>query len=110
MKNYVQLGDNVTLPAPAAVASGEATLIGGLFGVASTSAAQGEDCAFVRIGVFTLPKAAGAWTPGQKLYWDATAKNVTTTAGSNTLIGAALAAAASGDTSGAVILTGQIAA
>ena len=107
MKNYLQLGDNITLPAPAAIASGAATLIGSIFGVASTDAAQGDDCSFVRIGVFTLPKATGqTWAPGVKLNWDATAKNVTTGAG--TLIGAAAAAAASADTAGAVLLTGQL--
>ena len=110
MKNYIQLGDNLTLPAPAAVASGEATLIGAVFGVASVAGAQGEDVSFVRVGVFALPKAAGAaWAAGQKLYWDAAAKNVTATANAN-LIGAAAAAAASADTSGSVLLTGQIAA
>lgn len=110
MKNYVQLGDNLTLPAPYAVSSGDGVLIGTIFGVASTTQAQGEECAFVRIGVFTLPKAAGAsWTPGQKLYWDATAKNVTATAGANTPIGAAASAQASADTSGNVLLTGQVA-
>ena len=110
MKNYLQLGDNITLPAPYAVASGAGALIGAIFGVASTDAAQGEDVSFVRVGVFTLPKAAGAaWAVGQKLYWDNTAKNVTATVGSNTPIGAAAAAAQSADTSGNVLLTGQVA-
>jgi len=110
MKNYVQLGDNLTLPAPYAVASGGPALIGPIVGVASTDAAQGEDCAFVRVGVFNLPKAAGqAWTAGAKLYFDAAAKNFTTTAG-GVLAGAAASNAASADTSGAVLLTGQIAA
>lgn len=110
MKNYIQLGDNLTLPAPAAIASGAATLIGAIFGVASADAAQGEDVSFVRVGVFVLPKAAGAaWAVGQKLYWDATAKNVTATVGTNILIGAAAAPAASADLSGSVLLTGQVA-
>jgi len=111
MKNYLQLGDNLTLPAPSAVTSGEAAQIGAIVGVASTNAAQGEDCSFVRVGVFTLPKATGAaWTAGQKLYFDSTAKNVTATAGANALIGAAAAAAGSADATGNVLLTGQIAA
>jgi predicted RecA/RadA family phage recombinase len=110
MKNYLQLGDNLTLPAPRAVASGAGALIGSIFGVASADAASGEDVSFVRVGVFTLPKAIGtAWTAGQKLYWDNTNFNVTTNASGTTLIGAAAAAAASGDTSGSVLLTGQVA-
>ncbi len=109
MKNYLQLGDNLTLPAPRALASGAGALVGTIFGVASTDAAQGEDTSFVRVGVFTLPKAAGAaWTPGQKVYWDNAAFNVTTSASGTTAIGAAAAAAGSADTSGAVLLTGQV--
>lgn len=112
MKNYIQLGDNITLPAPYAVASGGGALIGSIFGVASTDAANAEEISFVRVGVFTLPKPGSqAWTVGVKLYWDNTAKNVTTTSASNTLIGAAAAAVGSGagETSGAVLLTGQVA-
>ena len=111
MKNYLQLGDNLTLPAPYAVASGTPALIGAVFGVASTDAAQGDDCAFVRIGVFVLPKPGSqAWSAGQKLYWDATAKNVTSTAAGNTLIGAAASAVGStaGETTGSVVLSGQL--
>jgi len=113
MKNYVQLGDNITLPAPYAVASGGPALIGAIVGIASTDAAQSEDCSFVRVGVFNpLPKATGAaWVAGAtKLYFDGTAKNFTTTATNNVLAGVAAASAASGDTTGSVLLTGQIAA
>ncbi len=113
MKNYVQLGDNITLPAPYAVASGAPALVGAVVGIASTDAAQGEDVAFVRVGVFNpVPKAAGtAWVAGTtKIYFDATAKAFTATAGSNPLCGVAAAAAASAATTGSVLLTGQIAA
>jgi predicted RecA/RadA family phage recombinase len=110
MKNYVQLGDNLTLPAPYTVVSGAPALIGTIVGVASTDAATGEDCSFVRVGVFNLPKATGqVWTAGAKLYFDAAAKNFTTTVGSNVAAGAAASNAASGDASGAVLLTGQVA-
>lgn len=110
MKNYLQLGDNLTLPAPYNVNSGDGALIGAIFGVASTTELIGADCSFVRIGVFTLAKATGqAWAVGVKLYWDNTAKNVTTTSSANTLIGAAAAAALSADATGNVLLSGQIA-
>ena len=97
MKNFVQPGANLTLPAPYARASGEGALIGSIFGVASVDVANGVDAVFVTEGVFDLAKAASqAWTVGAKVYWDNTAKNCTTTASANTLIGVATAAAASG--------------
>ena len=112
MKNYVQLGDNITLPAPYAIASGAPALVGAVVGIASTDAAQGEDVAFVRVGVFNpVPKVAGAaWVAGTtKIYFDANAKAFTATAG-GVLCGVAAASAASGDSTGSVLLTGQIAA
>lgn len=97
MKNYVQDGENVTLAAPYAVTSGQGALVGSLFGVASTTLANGESGEFVTEGVFDLTKAGSqAWTVGAKIYWDNTAKNCTTTPTSNTLIGVALAAVGSG--------------
>lgn len=111
MKNYIQLGDNITLPAPYDVASGGGALIGSIFGVASTAALSGEDTAFVRVGVFTLPKATGeAWSASAppKIYWDNTNKRCTTTATNNTLIGAGAAGAQAADASGNVLLTGQV--
>ena len=112
MKNYVQLGDNITAPAPYTVASGAPALVGAVVAIASTDAATGEDCSFVRIGVFSpVPKAAGtawvAWTT--KIYFDNTAKNFTTVSASNTYCGVPAAAAASADTTGSVFLPGMIA-
>lgn len=100
MRNYVQPGDTLDLTAPAGgLASGQAHLFGGIFGVAAKSAAQGEKVAVKVEGVFMLPKATGGGlTEGQKAYWDATAKNVTGTAASNTLIGHSVDAASSGAT------------
>lgn len=109
MQNYKFPGENITLPAPAAVASGEAQLIGSIFGVAQADADIGVPVVYVRRGVFTLPKtSAQAWTVGAKLYWDAAAKVVTTTASGNTLIGAAAAAAANPSPVGDVLLDGVI--
>lgn len=106
MKNLIlQEGNNITVAAPADVTSGQGVLVGSLFGVASTTAESGDPVAVVRKGAYRLAKATGqAWTVGLKLYWDNTAKNVTSTATDNTLIGVALAAAASGDTVGDVLL------
>ena len=95
MKNFVQAGSNLTLPAPAAIASGDLVIIGSLIGVAAGSAASGEDFDLVTAGVFDLPKATGAIGLGAAVYGDSTAKKVTTTASGNTLCGTAVKAAAS---------------
>jgi predicted RecA/RadA family phage recombinase len=110
MNNYVKPGDSVEFIAPSGgVVSGTAYLIGALLVVAAVSAAQGEKFSGRLMGVFTLPKATGsAWTEGEKLYWDNTAKNITDTASGNTLVGSAYAAAASGDASGQVRLDGIV--
>ena len=107
--NYVQPGDTITLVAPYQVASGAGLLVGSIFGVALAAAANGAAVEARRVGVFDLDKASGAVTQGQKIYWDNTNKVVTTTSTSNTLIGAATQAAASGDATARVLLTGQIA-
>lgn len=106
MKNFVQKGDTLTLVAPYAVTSGGGLLVGSIFGVAATAAALGASVDADVVGVFDLAKATGAaWTQGQKIYWDDTAKNCTGTVGTNKLIGVATQAAASGDTVGRVRLT-----
>lgn len=95
MKNYVQRGENITVPAPAAVLGGAPVLLGALFGVAAGNADQGGDLDLVTVGVFELPKvAAQAVAIGDKVYFDSTAKLVTKTASGNTPIGVATSAAA----------------
>jgi predicted RecA/RadA family phage recombinase len=97
MKNFIQEGDVLTLAAPYAVASGAGALVGSIFGVSAGTLANGVEGEFQVEGVFELAKAASqAWTVGVKVYWDNTAKNCTTTAMSNTLIGVAVAAVGSG--------------
>ena len=109
MQNFIKPGDTLTFTAPAGgVVSGTPYLIGSILVVAATSAAAGAQFEGMDEGVFTLPKATGAWTEGAILYWDNTAKNVTTVSTSNTKIGYAAAAQASGDTTGAVYLPGGL--
>ena len=108
MKNFVQDGDTLTLTAPAALNAGDGFLVGTIFAVASEAAANGAAVEGATEGVFDLPKATGAITAGAKVYWDNTNKNVTTTATSNTLIGAATLAATSGAATVRVKITGQI--
>lgn len=105
MKNYVQDGKTVTITAmPEAVDSGEFIKVGALYGVAPAAYDNGAEGVLVRSGVFELPKATGAWSQGDALYWDASAKNFTKTVGSNSQIGVAFLAAESGDTTGLVAL------
>lgn len=98
MKNYVQDGRVLSLTAPAALASGEAFLTGAVFAVANHAAAEGAVVNATVEGVFTLPKAVVAISQGAALYWDATAKALTTDDAGNTLVASAAAAALLGDT------------
>lgn len=94
MKNYVQPGEQITVTATAAVASGAGVLVGALFGVACGDAAIGGKLTLATTGVYELPKlATDAMTVGAPVYWDATPGEVTVTAAGNTPIGHAVAAA-----------------
>ena len=110
MKNYIQPGNTVTLTAPYARDSGEGAKVGSIFGVATGTVANGAEGEFNLVGVVELAKAASqAWTQGVAVYWDDTAKNVTTTVGSNLKIGVAVKAVAggAGDVLGTVRLNGS---
>ena len=97
MKNFVQVGDNITIPAPAPVVSGELVIAGSLFGIASTDAETGESVALSTTGVFEMSKvAADDITLGAVAYYDDTTDLVTTTASGNTKIGVAVEAAGNG--------------
>lgn len=103
MKNYVQPGDVITVTAPYAVNSGDGVLVGALFGVACGAAASGAEVEIRTYGVFDLAAlSTDTATQGTKLYWDNANKRLTVTATSNTLVGAALRAKASGDTTARV--------
>lgn len=97
MKNYIQPGHSLELTAPYAVASGAGAMIGSIFGVAKVTLAIGVRGNFQVSGVCDIAKASGAVTEGAKMYWDATAKLVTTVPTSNTLIGCATQAQQSAD-------------
>ncbi len=109
MKNFKQTGEFVTVIAPAALASGVGVLVGSLFGITTNAAASGAEVEVKRTGVFTLAKnSAEAWTVGAKVYWDDTAKVLTITNTSDTLVGVALAVAANPSATGTVLLDGAI--
>lgn len=107
MKNFVQPGEVVGIPAPATVASGAGVLVGSLFGVALTDAASGAEVQIRVTGVVDLPKVGSqAWTVGALIYWNGTA--CTNVASTNKLIGVAVAAVGggAGETTGRVRLNG----
>lgn len=97
MKNFVCDGDRFDVVASGTVAPGDPLLIGDILGIAVNGGVSGDTISYHVANVFSVPKATGAITQGAKLYWDDTAKNLTTTASGNTQVGWAFAAAASGD-------------
>ena len=108
MKNYVQRGDVLTVPAPSGgVIAGAGVLVGAIFGVAATSQDAGADVEIATVGVYELAKAAVAVDLGAPLHWDAVAKKITTVADGNPIIGTATAAAISGAATARVRLLGQ---
>jgi predicted RecA/RadA family phage recombinase len=108
MKNAVQDGRVITVPAPAGgAASGSAIIAGNLFGVAAYAAAEGEPLEIVTQGVFRLPKAGPAvLTPGVRVSWDAVAKLINVPASGRVPIGVATEAAGNGTTTVTVRLDG----
>lgn len=106
MKNFVASGDSVDYTvAGTAIVSGEPRLVGAFFGIAKNSGLVGELVPMQVTGIVTIAKnATQALTFGQAVYWDDTNKNVTTTVGSNKLIGYATQAALAADTTAEIRL------
>ncbi|MBO9422326.1 DUF2190 family protein [Labrenzia sp. R4_2] len=92
MRNYVQAGNAVTVPAPAGgVISGAGVLVDHLFGVAATTAAEADEFELVTVGVFDLTKSGGeVFTLGAPAYWDVATDTVTPVATDNLRIGTAI--------------------
>lgn len=114
MKNFRAHGDILTVTAPYDIVSGAGVLVGDIFGIAQTDAAEGDPVAIKTTGVFEMGKvSAQAWTAGVAVYWDddtGTAGTgdgaATTTSSSNTLIGVAVEAADNPSDTGLVRLNG----
>jgi predicted RecA/RadA family phage recombinase len=106
-RNFIGEGEAVDLIAPYDVTAGSGALVGALFGVALNTYKLNDQGVFGTCGIWELKKtSAQAWTAGQKVYWDNTAKEVTSTAGANVLIGVAVAAAVNPSATGRVRLNG----
>ena len=96
MTNFVKSGDNLTLAAPYDVLSGGGFKVGNVFGVAANDTLSCGDVECNVEGVYDLAKDASVFAQGDLAYWDDSAKKVTSTVGSNLLIGAVEVAAATG--------------
>jgi len=107
-KNFIQPGDTLTVPAPAAVASGGVVIAGAIIGIAQGDAASGKPVDVATGGVWELPKvAAQAYAgAGVVVYWDSTAGLVTSTASGNTKLGVAVESVAAGTGTVKVLLSG----
>lgn len=107
MLNFVQPGDTLTIPAPAAIVSGAVVIAGKIVGIAAGTAESGKPVDVATVGVFELPKVgADAFTLGADVYWDAEDDLATVTSSGNTRLGVAVAAAGAGVASVNVRLTG----
>jgi len=98
MQNQLSKGDAIDVVAPSdGVVSGQGYLIASMFGVSPVTAAAGTSISLWLVGVYSLKKnSAEAWTVGQLIYWDNTAKQCTanSNSGANAKIGTAMQAAA----------------
>lgn len=107
--NFVQPGKVMDFTAPAGgVTESQVLLIGALIVVAQAAAAEGKRFSAGVEGVFDVPAAthasSQAWSEGQLLYWDDTAKVFTITSTSNTKKAVAAEAKASTSAKGRVKL------
>ena len=95
--NFIQRGDNLTIPAPATVTSGAPVIAGEIVGIALGDAASGAAVDVATLGVFEIAKvAADDMSLGDVIYWNDSAELATITATDNTKLGVAVAAAGAG--------------
>ena len=115
---FVQEGRSIDHTPVAAVAAGQVVVQGSMIGVAKTPIAAGALGALAVRGIFDVVKANEEQALGAALYWDAdgdpyggTAGTgcATTTAGGNTFIGFAQAAAGATDETVRVLWSGPLA-
>lgn len=98
-KNFHSPGEHITYTAAAAIASGQAVVIGALLGVSLTAVANGGSGEAAIEGVWELRKLSTAvLAAGAKLTWDVSAGEFSTgLPAAGDLIGAAIAIAAAGN-------------
>lgn len=108
MNRFVQPGNVIPFTvATTPVVSGETRKIGDLLLIAQAGAAVAAIAEGLVEGVVDVPKvSAQAWTEGQQINWDDTAKLYTTVTTGNFRAGTAVAAAANPSATGRVRLAG----
>lgn len=91
MKNYIEKGDNITVPSPIVTVGGAGVQIGNLFGIANGIAQVGDPLVLSTVGVFAIEKVtADDVALGDSIFWDDTARKATVTATDNLKIGVAV--------------------
>jgi len=108
MKNYIQNGHIVRVTTPTGgIATGDAIIVGSIFGIAAYASADGDPVELSTMGVFQLPKASAAvLTVGTRVAWDNAAKNINVPGAGRYSVGVATEVAGNGRTSVAVRLDG----
>jgi predicted RecA/RadA family phage recombinase len=106
---YRKSGDVITCTAPAGgVTTGVPVLIGSLFGIPETTAAEGAEFELKVVGEHELSKtSAQAWTEGQKIFWNTGTSLCDSDSTTGPLIGVATAVAANPSSTGRVRLNGS---
>jgi predicted RecA/RadA family phage recombinase len=101
MINRISNGDSVLFTAAADYSSGDIVPLVTICGIAATDIANGSTGTVQLEGVYSVGKTTGeAWAVGTALYLVVATGKLTSTASTNIPFGAAVAAAASGDTTG----------
>ncbi len=109
MKNFVQKGRSVTIPAPYAVVSGQVVIYGQLVGIAVHAANQGDPVTIEREGVFTVAKPSSlVLGAGGEVYGEPASGAVVGKSAGKVLLGAAVAAAGNGVTTVDICLHGGV--
>ena len=98
MKNFIQTGHMITVPAPTGgVVSGQGVIVGALFGIAATTAPEATNVEIATTGVYDLPKApATVFALGDRVAWDDAAKVIAPPAAGLYPVGIAITAAGNG--------------
>lgn len=93
MRNFIQEGKIINVTVSADVSAGTAAKHGAAFGAYVNDAKNGGEAQLCVDGVVELPKDNSNISQCAIVYWDDTAKKITTTATSNSKVGYATEAA-----------------
>jgi len=108
MKNFLQKGTSITVPAPKALKSGDTFAVGVLAGIAGVDAANGQPVEMHLEGCYRVSKiSAQAWTVGQAIHLTPASGLCTNVAAAGTVyLGVAIEAAANPSGFGNIRLNG----